>query len=378
MEKSKELGAGIPPPASTRLDPPKRRPWRRYIALVAAALLLVAVVPLDSGSQHRSHPPEHPPKPPLPADKAEELFLYGSTEDFDDAQVVLEFFQEQLGIPPARKSLIYKAGSRESRHATLGLTSKFGPRHPTAWIDTYFPVLNTPLNRTLQLLGKDDKVIFDADLSEDGDPEDPDAGEYRDAVPPWHGLSFDGEATGEYVYANYGRQEDYAELTSKGVDLKGKIVIARYGYIFRGLKIKGAQELGAAGVIIYTDPRDDGHVTEANGYATYPYGPARNPTSVQRGSVQFLSPLSTGDLTTPVIPRFVRRSRTGQGAWQTRFCRAKRICARKGPPDKSQRDHIYIFSVSISVSTRACHARKLGSTPRQRADLLLRLPRNAH
>ena len=133
--------------------------------------------------------------------------LAGSTEDFDDAQVILQLFQDELGIPPSKKSSIYKAGSHASRHATLGLTSKFGPPHPTAWIDTYFPVLNTPLNRTLQLLGEDDKVIFDADLVEDGDPIDPEAGEYRDAVPAWHGLSFDGEATGEYVYANYGTQE---------------------------------------------------------------------------------------------------------------------------------------------------------------------------
>lgn len=69
------------------------------------------------------------------------------------------------------------------------------------------------------------------------------------------------------------------------------------------MKIKGAQELGAAGVLIYSDPRDDGHVTEANGYATYPYGPARNPTSVQRGSVQFLS-IYPGDPTTPGYPAY--------------------------------------------------------------------------
>lgn len=69
------------------------------------------------------------------------------------------------------------------------------------------------------------------------------------------------------------------------------------------LQIKGAQELGAAGVLIYSDPRDDGYVTVENGFTPYPAGPARNPTSVQRGSVQFLSSYP-GDPTTPGYPAY--------------------------------------------------------------------------
>ena len=75
------------------------------------------------------------------------------------------------------------------------------------------------------------------------------------------------------------------------------------------LKIKGAQELGAAGVLIYSDPRDDGYVTMANGYVAYPGGPARNPTSVQRGSVQYLS-MYPGDPTTPGYPSYEDAKRT--------------------------------------------------------------------
>lgn len=82
--------------------------------------------------------------------------------------------------------------------------------------------------------------------------------------------------------------------------MTGKIAIVKYGGVFRGLKIKGesqnlpiltiaAQEAGAVGVIIYTDPGDDGEVTEEKGYKPYPEGPARQPSSVQRGSVQFVS-----------------------------------------------------------------------------------------
>jgi N-acetylated-alpha-linked acidic dipeptidase len=74
------------------------------------------------------------------------------------------------------------------------------------------------------------------------------------------------------------------------------------------LQIKGAEELGAAGVLIYSDPRDDGSVTVENGYAPYPAGPARNPTSVQRGSVQFIS-MYPGDPSTPGYPAYENATR---------------------------------------------------------------------
>ncbi|KAF6762612.1 vacuolar protein sorting-associated protein 70 [Ephemerocybe angulata] len=328
-----KLKGEIPVPATNPPTKTRQPSWKRYACFVAGALLLVSLYP------YNSHPPRrrpHPPRP-LPAEKAEELFLTvpdaesalaasrayathphlaGSTEDFDDAKTILKLFQEELGVRPPKEDPIFPAGSHRSRISTLGLTSHFAPRHPTAWIDTYYPVLNTPLERTLQLLDKDNNVVFDADLVEDGDPLDPEAAKYKDAVPAWHGLSFDGTATGQFVYANYGTQEDYAELIGKGVNLTDKIVLARYGGIFRGLKvrrltltqIKGAEELGAAGVLIYSDPRDDGYVTEDNGYETYPQGPARNPSSVQRGSVQYLS-LYPGDPTTPGYPSYENAER---------------------------------------------------------------------
>ena len=75
-------------------------------------------------------------------------------------------------------------------------------------------------------------------MVEDGDPRDPEAAKYRDAVPTFHGLSADGEVTGEVVYVNYGRKEDYDAIIANGGDLKGKIVLARYGAVFRGLKVR--------------------------------------------------------------------------------------------------------------------------------------------
>lgn len=86
-----------------------------------------------------------------------------------------------------------------------------------------------------------------------------------------------------------------------GIDLKGKIALSMYGGPFRGLKVKNAQDQGMIAAVLFTDPVDDGDITVAKGYAAYPDGPARNPTSVQRGSVEFLSTYP-GDPSTPGYP----------------------------------------------------------------------------
>jgi len=91
---------------------------------------------------------------------------------------------------------------------------------------------------------------------------------------------------------------DFDRLEALGVELEGKIALAKYGGPFRGLKVKNAQDHGMIGAIIFSDPGDDGNMTEAKGVAAYPAGGARNPTTVQRGSVQFLSTYP-GDPTTP-------------------------------------------------------------------------------
>lgn len=180
-----------------------------------------------------------------------------------------------------------------------------------------YPIMNTPVSQALSILDENGTNVWTADLVEDGDPDDPDAAKYRDAIGAWHGLSKNGSAEGELIYANYGFIEDYDELEAMGVNFTGKIVITRYGKNFRGLKvgrgliifviitdfslkIKRAAELGAAGVLIFSDPRDDGHVRVENGYAPWPAGPARSPSSVQRGSVQYLSivGLATGTMST--------------------------------------------------------------------------------
>ncbi|KAK0443095.1 Zn-dependent exopeptidase [Desarmillaria tabescens] len=229
--------------------------------------------------------------------------LAGSEIDLSTAKDFLHFLQTELGVKPPAEDPIYPAGSPESQRATLSL-----PKTHTAqaWIDVYYPVMNTPLDRVVQALDQEDNVIWAADLTEHTDDTDPEAGEYYDFVPTFHGLSKGGDVTGKLVYANYGLKEDYDALIAKGrfsVNLTGSIILARYGGNFRGLKVKGAQEVGAVGILIYSDTRDDGAVTVENGYKPYPDGPARSPTSVQRGSVQFIS-MYPGDPTTPGYPSY--------------------------------------------------------------------------
>jgi N-acetylated-alpha-linked acidic dipeptidase len=126
----------------------------------------------------------------------------------------------------------------------------------------------------------------------DGDPfqDDP------RVVMPFNGMSPSGDVEADVVYANYGSPEDFDKLKQLNVDVHGKIVIVRYGQNFRGVKVFVAQERGAAGVIIYSDPKDDGYY---RGDA-YPKGPWRPASGVQRGSTGYMFQFA-GDPTTPGV-----------------------------------------------------------------------------
>lgn len=162
-------------------------------------------------------------------------------------------------------------------------------------ITSYDIYLNYPEDHSLSLLTKSEEdgehawnVEFKASLEEDVLDEDPTTGR-DDRIPTFHGYSASGNVTAPFVFVNYGTYQDYEDLVNANVSLGGKIAIAKYGRIFRGLKVKRAQELGMVGCLIYSDPGDDGGFTEENGYKAYPDGQARQPSSVQRGSAQFLS-----------------------------------------------------------------------------------------
>ena len=171
-------------------------------------------------------------------------------------------------------------------------------------IKSYDVLLNYPVDHSLTLVewknNEKHKVVYEASLEEDVLKNDSTSG-LEDRIPTFHGYSASGNVTASFVYVNYGTHWDFQDLVKQKISLTGKIAVAKYGKIFRGLKIKEAEELGMVGVVIYSDPGDDGEITEQEGYKPYPNGPARNPSSVQRGSAQFLS-VAPGDPTTPGYP----------------------------------------------------------------------------
>jgi N-acetylated-alpha-linked acidic dipeptidase len=126
-------------------------------------------------------------------------------------------------------------------------------------------------------------------------PEDPYSA-HPDLWPGWNAWSGSGNVTAEVVYANYGTKADFERLEKEGIDIKGKIVLARYGGNFRGYKAKFAEQYGAAGLIIYTDPADAGYMKGL----VYPQGVFYNESSIQRGSLLTLD--FTGDALTPFEP----------------------------------------------------------------------------
>lgn len=164
----------------------------------------------------------------------------------------------------------------------------------------YDVLQNTPISSALKLHSRDGTVAFEAGLVEPAIPEDPTSSP-TNGFPPFHGFSANGKISAKLVYANFGTIEDFELLATKGVLVEGRIVICKYSKIFRGLKVRAAERYGAVGVIIYTDPQEDGEWTEKNGHLPYPHGPARHPYSVQRGSVDYFS-IAVGDPTTPGYP----------------------------------------------------------------------------
>jgi N-acetylated-alpha-linked acidic dipeptidase len=162
-----------------------------------------------------------------------------------------------------------------------------------AHIETFDVLFPTPKQRLVELVAP---KKFTAKLEEPAIPEDPTSSQKAEQLPTYNAYSIDGDVTGPLVYVNYGIPDDYDRLARLGIDVKGAIVIARYGGSWRGIKPKVAAEHGAIGCLIYSDPNDDGYF-EGD---VFPGGPYRNSNGVQRGSVADM-PLYPGDPLTPGI-----------------------------------------------------------------------------
>jgi len=191
----------------------------------------------------------------------------------------------------------HEAGTDRSLHVAEQILARFHAFGLDARIERFEALMPRPVSRTLELIAPE---RYTAVLEEPTLAEDPTSGQKDTQLPTFNAYSPDGDVTAEVVYVNYGVPADYHVLDSLGISVKGKIVIARYGQSWRGIKPKVAAEHGAVGCLIYSDPRDDGYF----GNDIYPAGPMRPWQGVQRGSVMDMptypgDPLSPGWGATP-------------------------------------------------------------------------------
>ena len=194
---------------------------------------------------------------------------------------------EQLASAPNH------VGSPHDKANAEFILSKYREWGWSAAIEEFSVLYPTPREEILELIEPEHVA---ARLSEPAVAGDMTSTRTDGQLPPYNVYGADGDVTGELVYVNQGMPDDYAELGRQGIDVKGRIVLARYGGGWRGLKPKLAYEHGAVGCLIYSDPRDDGY----GAGDTYPSGGYRPRDGVQRGSVQDVT-LYSGDPLTPGV-----------------------------------------------------------------------------
>jgi len=187
----------------------------------------------------------------------------------------------------------HHVGSQKDKANAEYISSLFTQWGYQTEIASYYVLFPTPKTRSLELIGN---KPFKAKLEEPTLNEDKTSGQKTEQLPTYNAYSADGDVTAELVFVNRGIPSDYEELERMGIDVRGKIVIARYGGSWRGIKPKVAYEHGAIGCIIYSDPEDDGY---AQG-DVYPEGAFRPKGGVQRGSVMDM-PVYPGDPLTPGV-----------------------------------------------------------------------------
>src|SRR6516162_7900759 len=207
-----------------------------------------------------------------------------------DSYLKKENLREWMKRLSARPHHLGSPYGKENADFIAGLFRSWGYETEIERFDVLFP---TPKMRVLEMTSPEK---FTAKLEEPVLKEDATSGQKSEQLPTYNAYSIDGDVTGQLVYVNYGIPQDYEELERLGIDVRGKIVIARYGGSWRGIKPKVAAEHGAVGCLIYSDPRDDGYFSGD----VYPKGAWRNETGAQRGSVADM-PLYPGDPLTPGV-----------------------------------------------------------------------------
>jgi N-acetylated-alpha-linked acidic dipeptidase len=207
-----------------------------------------------------------------------------------DAQLNRDNLREWMKRLSARPHHLGSPYGKENAEFIAAQFRSWGYQTEIEQFEVLFP---TPKQRLLEMTAP---KRFTARLAEPELREDSTSGLTSEELPVYNAYSCDGDATGKLVYVNYGVPKDYETLEAKGIDVKGKIVIARYGGSWRGIKPKVAAEHGAVACLIYSDPRDDGYFQGD----VYPKGAYRNDNGAQRGSVADM-PLFPGDPLTPGV-----------------------------------------------------------------------------
>ena len=257
---------------------------RSFIAMILAASL---VTPLPA--QHTPQPPA-PVGPELQGFSREAALRQRDLEKRFDAALNKDNLREWMKFIASHP---HHVGSPHGKAVAEFIAEKFRSWGYDTRIEEYQVLFPTPKLRLLEMTAPEK---FTARLAEPTLQEDATSGQTAEQLPTYNAYSVDGDVTGQLVYVNYGIPADYDELARRGIEVKGKIVIARYGGSWRGIKPKVAAEHGAIGCLIYSDPRDDGY---AQG-DVYPRGPWRREDGAQRGSVADM-PLYPGDPLTPGV-----------------------------------------------------------------------------
>lgn len=207
-----------------------------------------------------------------------------------DANLKRENLREWMKRLAARPHFVGSDYGKQNAEFMVSLFKSWGYEAEIERFDALFP---TPKVRLLQMTAP---TRFTAKLMEPPVTGDATSSQTKEQLPSYNAYSIDGDVTGDLVFVNYGVPADYEELEKRGIDVKGKIVIAKYGGSWRGIKPKVAAEKGAIGCLIYSDPKNDGYYQGD----VYPKGAWRNEDGVQRGSVADM-PTFPGDPLTPGV-----------------------------------------------------------------------------
>lgn len=175
------------------------------------------------------------------------------------------------------------AGTPENKRTGEYVHEHFREAGLTVYWEPFDALISSPVDHAVQVVAPSNST-YNCSLTEPPVAGDP-TSQLPNQVPTFNGYAANGDVTKELVFANYGTVEDFEFLERQNISVEDRIVIVKYGQNFRGVKVYLAQKRGAAGVLIYSDPKDDGFTKGA----VYPDGPWRPEQGVQRGSVQFLN-----------------------------------------------------------------------------------------